>query len=353
MANLLSAWRVPPAQRLVSIDSIVYKSGCLSRRAVRSRTKRKGHQEMKTAYIARLDYKGWPNCCRLTNGLVDLIVTTDVGPRIIRFGFVDDCNELKEYEKMLGKTGGTEWRIYGGHRLWHAPEREPRTYVPDNSPIQLEQRSGFARLIQPVEPTTGIQKEIDIRLAPDAPHVDLIHRLRNLNAWAVEFAPWALTVLPPGGQAIVPLPPRGRHSENLSPVNSLTMWAYTDMTDPRWTWGRKYIMLRQDSNANTSQKFGAMVTAGWAAYARDGHLFVKHFHHAFGATYPDLGCSLEVFTNNDMLELGTLGPLSTVQPNGMIEHIERWFLFRDVPTPRNEEAVDEVILPQVRTAIVS
>ena len=29
-----------------------------------------------------------------------------------------------------GKTGGSEWHIYGGHRLWHAPEVMPRTYYP-------------------------------------------------------------------------------------------------------------------------------------------------------------------------------------------------------------------------------
>ena len=49
-----------------------------------------------------------------------MIATTDVGPRIIRFGFVGEENEFKEYEDTTGQVGGDEWRIYGGHRLWHA-----------------------------------------------------------------------------------------------------------------------------------------------------------------------------------------------------------------------------------------
>ena len=61
--------------------------------------------------MEKIDYKGWPNSYRLSNGTVDLVVTTDVGPRIIRFGFVGGENEFKEYEDMLGKTGGDEWRI--------------------------------------------------------------------------------------------------------------------------------------------------------------------------------------------------------------------------------------------------
>ena len=35
----------------------------------------------------KVSYGGWPNCVRLNNGKVELIITTDVGPRVIRFGF--------------------------------------------------------------------------------------------------------------------------------------------------------------------------------------------------------------------------------------------------------------------------
>ena len=61
------------------------------------------------------------------------------------------------------------------------------------------------------------------------------------------YAPWALSVMDTGGTAIIPLPPRGSHEDNLLPANSMTFWAYTDMADPRWTWGEKYLLLRQDS----------------------------------------------------------------------------------------------------------
>ena len=99
--------------------------------------------------MEKIVYTGWPNCYRLANGLVELVVTTDVGPRVIRFGFVGGANVFKEYDAMLGLTGGDEWRIYGGHRLWHAPEGKPRTYCPDNGPVQIEEHPGFVRLIQP------------------------------------------------------------------------------------------------------------------------------------------------------------------------------------------------------------
>ncbi|TET53618.1 MAG: hypothetical protein E3J64_03290, partial [Anaerolineales bacterium] len=264
--------------------------------------------------MEKVSYKGWKNCYRLSNDVIDLVVTTDVGPRIIRLGFVDDENELKEYKDQLGATGGDEWRIYGGHRLWHAPESKPRTYAPDNAPVRIEDLGGPVRLTQDTEPSTGIQKEIDVRLDPSGAHATLTHRLRNNNLWPVELAPWSLTVMTTGGKAIMPLPPRGSHEENLLPASLAALWAYTDMTDPRWTWGQRYVMLQQDPKAKSPQKVGLSIPLGWAAYARGGHLFVKTFDYVAGAPYPDLGCNFEAFTNADMLEVETLGPPTSLLP---------------------------------------
>lgn len=298
--------------------------------------------------VEKMDYKGWRNCYRLSNDLVDLIVTTDVGPRVIRFGFVGAENEFKEYAEMVGETGGDEWRVYGGHRLWHAPEARPRTYCPDNSPVELQQMPGSVRLVQPTEKMTGIQKEFDICLSPGEAKVQVTHRLRNMNPWAVELAPWAVSVMAQGGKAIIPLPPRASHEESLLPWSTITLWAYTDMTDRRWTWGSKYVVLAQDSTAGAPQKAGFMVTDGWVAYARVGHLFVKKINYFEGRHYPDLGCTAEVFTNAEMLELETLGPLVRLQPSSEVEHVEHWFLFRDVPTPSRDGDVDRHVVPRLR-----
>lgn len=299
--------------------------------------------------IEKVPYKGWANCYRMTNGQVELIVTSDVGPRIIRFAFVGDENEFKEYADQMGKTGGREWRIYGGHRLWHAPEAQPRTYAPDNSSIEIRTSGGRIHTIQPVEEMTGIQKELEIRMAADAPRVEILHRLRNKNQWAVELAPWALTVLPQGGRVIIPTPPRGKHPEVLEPTHPLVLWAYTDFRDKRWTLGFKYLVLQQDPKVKSPQKAGAMVPEGWAAYARGGHLFVKKFDVVKDAAYADFGSSVETFTNADMIELETLGPLNKLAPGATAEHTERWSLYKGVKLESaDDEAIDRVVLPRVR-----
>lgn len=301
--------------------------------------------------MEKINYKGWANCYRLSNNLVDLVVTTDVGPRIIRYGFNGEDNEFKEYAEMIGKTGGNDWRIYGGHRLWHSPEAKPRSYFPDNFPVEIEPITHGMRVIQPTEETTGIQKEIDITLSTGDSHVIVRHRLRNNNLWAVDLAPWALTVMAQGGKCIIPLPPRGSHEGELLATSLMAIWAYTDFSDPRWTWGRKYILLRQDP-AKGPQKIGLMNTDGWLGYSRNNHLFVKKFKYQQGAAYPDYGCSIETFTNEDMLEVETVAPMARLEPQQMVEHVEHWFLFKDVPTPNNDAEVEKNVLPKVDAASV-
>jgi hypothetical protein len=299
--------------------------------------------------VEKINYGGWPNCYRLSNGQIELVITTDVGPRVIRFGFTGEGNEFYEDPRTLGTTGGNAWNIFGGHRLWHSPEVPGRTDVPDNGPLSLEEHGDFARTVQPVEPGVGIQKEMDFALVPDKAQVKVVHRLHNRGPWTVELAPWALSVMAAGGRAILPLPPRGSHTENLLPKNALSMWAYTDMADARWIWGRKYIMLRQDSNQPNPQKIGLTNFEGWAAYARGGHLFLKTFTPQAGVSYPDYESTVEIFTNTDMLELETLGPTVKLNPGQSVEHAENWYLFRDVQEPESDADVDQYVLPKVRS----
>jgi len=300
--------------------------------------------------MERIAYKGWPNCYRLANGLVELVVTADVGPRIIRFGLVGGANQFKEYEEMLGATGGAEWRIYGGHRLWHAPEAWPRTYAPDNGPVRVEPLGEGVRLVQPTEPDTGIQKEMEVALAPSRAALRVTHRLCNHNPWAVELAPWALSVMAPGGRAIIPLPRRQTHAENLCPVSKVVLWAYTDMSDPRFTWGHEYVLVQQDPEAETPQKIGATVPDGWLAYARDGMLFVKQFACHEAAKYPDLGACAEVWVDRDMLELESLGPLAVLKPEEAVEHVEHWLLM-EAEAPLTEADVVRDTLPRIKRAL--
>lgn len=297
--------------------------------------------------MEKVTYGGWKDCIRLTRGELELIATTEVGPRIIRFGFTGGQNMFGEMDGDRGQTGGESWRLYGGHRLWHAPEHPKRTYSPDNSPVpyQWSEAKNTLTLSQPVEPETGIQKEISITFEPEG-SVLVTHRLTNTNLWAVELAPWSLSVMAKSGRAIIPQEDPRPHPDSLLPVRPVVLWAYTDMQDPRWTWGTKYIQLTQDPNAKSSQKAGIANTKGWAAYALKGDLFVKRYAYQTGAAYPDFGSNTELYTDANILEVETLGPMSSLPPQGFVIHQERWYLFK-ASVGRTEAEIDSAVLPLI------
>ena len=87
--------------------------------------------------IEKMAWKGWPNCYHVSNGEVDLIVTSDVGPRIMRYGFLGGQNLFVEFPKQLGGGGESDWQPRGGHRIWLAPEDPVLSYAPDNTPVEV------------------------------------------------------------------------------------------------------------------------------------------------------------------------------------------------------------------------
>lgn len=297
--------------------------------------------------LEKVAYRGWDNCYRVANERVELIATTDVGPRIIRFGFVGAENEFHEFDDQVGKTGGEAWRPYGGHRLWHAPEAAPRSYLPDNFPVEVQVQNYGIHLIQPVEVLSGIQKEMEISLDEAGAKVNVLHRLCNHGLWPVELAPWCQTDMAQNGVGIIPLPPRGPHPENLLPINSLSMWAYTELSDPLLVLGTQFILLGQDPTRPSPQKIGAYTLNGWTAYARAGHLFVKRYTFQPGVRYPDMNANVQIYTDGDILELETLAPLVILEPGEDVEHVEEWYLFDHIPQPAGEKDVIEHVLPTV------
>jgi hypothetical protein len=297
--------------------------------------------------IEKIIYAGWANSYRVSNSRIELVCIADIGPRIIFFGFNGQENQFYEKPSEMGKSGGDEWRLYGGHRLWHAPEIPARTYFPDNNPVAVETLNDGVLLIAPVESSTGIQKSIEIHLSPDKPMVMIHHTLKNAGPWTVPIAPWALTVLRPGGVAILPHPERCLWPESLLPSHTVSLWGYTRMSDPRWVWGDKYILLRQSSEESHPQKIGMFNTTGWAAYARGGSVFIKKFDVGAHTQYPDQNSNLESWTNQDLLELETLGPLELLEPGNNLLHRETWYLAENIPLPKNDADVDQNILSVV------
>lgn len=301
--------------------------------------------------VEKIEYKGWRNCYRVTNGEVELVITADVGPRIIRFGFVGGQNLFKEFADQLGGRNEEKFQLRGGDRVWKAPEDPVATWAPDNAPVEITPTPNGLIARAPVEPLTQLQKEIEVKMAPHGTEVDVYHRITNRSLFPLEYSAWALTMMAPGGLAVTGFPPRGRHPINLEPTNPLVMWAYTNLSDKRWGFTKKYMSLKQDPNNAEAQKLGMFNPESWGAYLLNGEAFIKRASAIPGKEYPDFGCSVEFFTNNEFLEVETLSPMTKVAPGKTVEQVEHWSLHRDVHLSElTDEAMDRAILPLLRPA---
>jgi hypothetical protein len=281
--------------------------------------------------MEKLQYQDLADCVRLKNDEIEMIVTTAVGPRILAYNFIGGENVLGWHPDAKASTELGEFRIYGGHRLWIAPEIVPRTYAPDHAPVEyfFDAAENSLRLVQPVEPVSQTQKEITITLEKTGSGVAIDHRITNRGTEAVELAPWALTIMRGGGTCEIPNETYAPYShQTLLPVRSLTVWAYTDLADPRWSFDREFIRLRVDESKPEPQKLGVLNKQGWAKYRLTDVVFTKYFEYRENAAYPDMNSNTEIYTAGSFVELESLAPLVTLAPGETTAHVERWELER-------------------------
>lgn len=278
--------------------------------------------------MEKVEFLDLPNCFRLTNGEVKIIVTTDIGPRILFYGFAGGENILGLHPEAKVETALGVWKPYGGHRLWIAPENMPDSYAPDNSAVDYESENNLSiRLIQLLETVTKTQKELKVSLDKNGSGAKIEHKITNRGSETIELAAWALTIMRGGGEAIIPNEPFEPYgAETLLPVRNLTLWSYTDFTDSRWSFEKDSIRLRTDESKPEAQKIGVLNRQGWAAYVWQNLKFVKKFDFKADAIYPDMNSNTELYTAGSFIEVETLSPLYNLAPGESIEHNEFWNL---------------------------
>jgi hypothetical protein len=280
-------------------------------------------------------------CCFLSNGTVELAVALDAGPRILKYAFLNGENILGDTPGLVIPTELGEWRALGGHRLWAAPEASPRSYAPDNDPVEIHEFSeidvSFTGL---VEAGTGLQKEIRVQVEEEGNGVAIQHRITNRSLWEIEISPWAITAMRAGGTAYFPQEPYKSWNEALLPARPLVLWHYTDLRDPRWAIGGKLVQLKNDAARKDPQKIGMLNKQGWAAYAWKDLLFMKKFPYQENETYPDYGCNNETYTAGNLIEVESLGPVRKLAPGGSVEHEEFWTLYGNFSPGKNEDEID-------------
>lgn len=299
------------------------------------------------------DYLNYGKVLSITNGVIEAFVTIDLGPRIIRFGYVGGQNMMcdnraaaapkddAEFQSFFGE--GKKWEILGGHRIWLSPEGYPQSYYPDLDPVKYEITENGAIFTPNVERENGVQKQMIIKMDPDDTNMHVEMRVTNISAAAQEFAIWGLTVSATGGTLIIPM---NDNDTGLLANRNISVWPYTNLADSRLHFGKHYVTLRQDTNANQALKLGFDLNKAEAYYCLGDDIFRKSYatHHP-REKYPDNNCSFETYTCATFIEVESLSPLKVVQPDETVSLTEHWSMLKKPCDAdfNNDRSIDEMI----------
>ena len=275
-------------------------------------------------------YKNYGRCVGISNGKLEALVTVDIGPRIIFFGFIGGINIMNDEKDAFAPVNGeafdkyyykgAAWNNYGGHRMWLSPESMPKTYYPDCKPVAYRITDKGAIFIPEPQKENGVAHEMELVLEDS---LIIHHRVTNISEETQQFAIWALTVAARGGIEIMPM---NTNDTGLLANRIISVWPYTDLHDERLYLGEKYVTLRQTPKERPF-KLGFDNMSGCVYYVLGDTVFCKKYaaNHPDGR-YPDGGVSCETYTCSLFTEVETLGELKDVKPGETIEHSELWSL---------------------------
>lgn len=279
----------------------------------------------------------------IEGGDLRLNLTQSVGPRVIALQVNGDRNLFAELpDETLECPGVGDYHLYGGHRLWYAPEIPSRTYLPDDEKVEIQEVENGIKAIQSPEPGTGIQKSIELAFGSRPSEVVVEHTIRNGGREPIECAPWAITQLKSGGVAFLPQFEGHINGNPYLPNRSLVIWPYTDIGSA--SLGISNSMVTVSSKIeNGALKVGLPNPAGWIAYWIDQTLFVKEADFDPDDDYLDFSASSQCYANPRFLELETLGPRTILNPGEEIRHRERWRAIIGVRCPSRRSDIESLI----------
>lgn len=270
-----------------------------------------------------LEYKNYGKCAVFVRGGVKVMVTLDIGPRIIWFG-TEDFNFLNEdVARNVNKGGeyfdvnygkGTTWYLYGGHRVWKSPE-DLETYTPDNFPVECEEREWGGKFVCRVG--KRLDFSLDVELSPEG-ELTVLNTVYNKGE-SRELSVWGLTVAAKGGTLVLPL---NDPVDDLNPVYNIVRWPYNDPADERLRVGEKYLTLRQTPRPEAI-KIGTFAKKGEAYYVV-GDKTMKWECVPEEGVYGDFWCNFESYTNAHILEVEWLSRKVALDRGGSYTMKEKW-----------------------------
>ena len=253
----------------------------------------------------------------------ELIVITEVGPRIISFKPEGRDNFFWVNKKEIQKAskGDSTWRSFGGTRLWIAPEYE-LTYTPDNLPCETAVEGNKAKISAPVDEQTGLRRSIEIEVGKES--FAITYGLKNERKHLFTAGLWVLSCLAPYKGAEIYLPWGADMEWDVKDMRYWKSWLGhgSNINSKQWKPTPEFFIVK---TTHEQGKVGFPNRWGFCLFRYKKLTFIKKSDYIETAQYPDDGCTLEVYTSKDFYELETLSPLYVLKPGVIYTHSEEWW----------------------------
>ena len=261
----------------------------------------------------------WQQAHRLTHDNVELIVVSEIGPRILSLRVNGGENLLFVDEDGLSRG---EWRIYGGHRVWLGPETEA-SYAPDNAACDVSTEGGVLTIAGPEDPLSHLQKHLRIAAAGPG-RFSVTSGLSSNSEMLMPAVVWALTCVRPDARIFFPWGQPGNWE--MKKICYWKAWGGTHastVTSSQWQPGEDLFVIDPTGEEG---KCGTSGCEGWlgANFPAAGASFFKRFQYQLGREYVDDGCAIQCYTCANFIEMETLSPQQILLPGERLEHEEIW-----------------------------
>ena len=265
--------------------------------------------------------KNDPNLGRIyfmTDGKTDVGVALDFGIRIVHLSCAGMENLYYSQPADLsdGFTTPDGWRLYGGHRMWLAPEGD-HSYHPDNDPVNYKTLPDGVIVEQALDPRQNIVKSLKITFEADGT-ICLEHSFRNVGDAPITGASWGVNTLDGYGTATIGFSGEG----GFVPTRTVSLWGATNLHDSRIQFTADSITANHAPSPDYF-KIGVYSREGKAVFRNKGQQLTLTFEAPPMDRLPDGGCNFELYMGNVFMELEVLGTRKEIQPGESACHTER------------------------------
>lgn len=275
------------------------------------------------AHILRLiPYAGWNNCIHLTNTVCEAVITTEVGPRIVRYGKVGGPNLLYLDEFAAGQTEETKtWRAYAGHSFDAFVDGDC-FLPPENVPVGYT--LGADRIDFDTVAFGDVSKTVSIRMCRRG-GLEIKQTVTNTSDAPRRVTIQGNTLLPSGGVAAMPL--------TAAPVNG--------QGRPELKQGKALSLIEPDQVYPSEFEVAGLADELWCGYFHQGQLFIMTSPAMEGVYANDVNVSFSA--NPRRVKISSYSPEISLAPGESLTHTEVWNIFDQLPRPETEaQAAEEL-----------